>query len=391
MGMGTSKRLDELVVVEIAEGVAGPACTLLLADLGATVVKVEPPWGDRAREWGPPMVGDTAAVFCHLNRGKHGVVADLTAADDCARVEALLARADAVVVHQDPVDRAECRLDWPAIRARHPALVVCEIDDLGTEGPFAGAPGSELAVQAMSGLTRYVGTPGGEPARIGFEIAGMAAAQHAFQGVLAALLERGRSGLGQHLRVCTLRSLISMKAILLNAQDEPERWDGFHLNNPYWPTDYAFVTADGQVTFDFRPPQRDAWVKFCEAVGLGHLPDDPAFADWRSTIYIGDRKPTVGKVYDAAFASMTCEQASALINGLGGISVKLHDYGEVLAHPQTRTLEPTVKVAEADGREHEQIGMPFDLQDPVRPRTHAAAPRLGEHTARWLGGAGDGR
>ena len=384
------KRLDELLIVEIAEGVAGPACGLLLADLGATVVKVEPPWGDRSREWGPPMIGDVAAMYCHLNRGKQGVVADTSSAADCARIEALLARADAVVVHLDPDLRAECPLDWDAIRARHSQLVVCEIDDIGFEGPLAGSPGSELAVQAMSGFTRYVGTPGGEPARVGFEIAGMAAAQHAFHGVMAALVERAHSGLGQHVRVCTLKSLLSLKAILLNAQDSPDRWDGFHLNNPYWPYDYGWVTADGQVTFDFRPPQRDAWVKFCEAVGLGHLPDDPEYKDWRSTIYIGDRRHTAGKVYDPVFAKMTCEQASSLINGLGGISVKFHDFAEVLAHPQTAFIDPLVSVREADGSAHRQVGAPFKLQDPPLPRTHARAPTLGEHTDRWLH-AGEGR
>jgi CoA:oxalate CoA-transferase len=268
--------------------------------------------------------------------------------------------------------------------------VVCEIDDIGFDGALAGASGSELVVQAMSGLTRYVGTPGGEPTRVGFEIAAAAASQHAFHAVLAALVERAHSGQGQRVRICTLKSLLSMKAILFNAQDAPERWDGFHLNNPHWPYDYAWVTKDGQVTFDFRPPQRDAWVKWCQAVGLGHLPDDPAYKDWRSTIYIGDRRHTLGKVYEPVFARMTCEEASSLINGLGGISVKLHDFAEVLAHPQTATVEPLVSVEEADGRVHRQVGAPFKLQDPPIARTHARAPRLGEHTARWLG-AGEGR
>ena len=88
---------------------------------------------------------------------------------------------------------------------------------------------------------------------------------------------------------------------------------------------------------------------------------------------------------------LSSRDEASLINGLGGISVKLQDYGEVLAHPQTRTLDPTVTVREHDGREHEQIGAPFDLQDPVLPRKHAPAPRLGQHTARWLGAEGDRR
>ena len=180
--------IKDLLIVEIAEGVAGPCCGLQYADLGARVIKIETSVGDRTREWGPPMAGDDAAIFAHLNRGKESVVLDLTQDGDRDKLDAILARADAVVAQNDPGE--ENLPDWRAIANAHPQLVVCEIDDLGPVGPLGGFPGSELTVQAMSGFTRYVGEPGGAPCRVGFEIAGMAAAMNAYQAIAAGIWHR---------------------------------------------------------------------------------------------------------------------------------------------------------------------------------------------------------
>src|SRR3546814_3363682 len=113
---------------------------------------------------------------------------------------------------------------------------------------------------------------------------------HAVQAVLASLYRRSRDGDGEHCRVSLLGSLLSLKTILLAAQSDPDQWAGFHLNGPHWPPDIGWETADGQVTFDFRHGQREGWAAFCRAVGLDRLLDDPEYEDWRSTIYIGDRK-----------------------------------------------------------------------------------------------------
>src|SRR5690606_37684239 len=162
--------MDKLLVIEFAEGVAGPCCGLQLADLGARVIKIERPDGDRAREWGPAAASE-GALFEHLNRGKESVVLDLSRAEDRERLDALLASADAAVAQNEPGEAHEP--DWAAAARTNPEPVVCEIDDFGARGAFAGKSGSELTIQAMSGFTRYVGEPGGEPCRVGYEIAWM--------------------------------------------------------------------------------------------------------------------------------------------------------------------------------------------------------------------------
>jgi crotonobetainyl-CoA:carnitine CoA-transferase CaiB-like acyl-CoA transferase len=370
-----------LQIVEVAEGVAGPVCGLMFADLGACVRKIEPPEGDRSREWGP-LVGDhSSAIFEQLNRGKQSVRCDLASDAGRQRFALEVVQADVVVVQMDPADRAACGIDWRALAEQHPGLIVCEIDDFGDRGPLANLPGSELTVQAMSGFSRYLGEVNGVPCRVGFEIGWMAGAAHVFHAACAALFSRTRSGQGQYVHVSSLGALLSMKSILFAANNKPDAWNGFHLLGPRWPADTGWDTKDGQITFDFRHQQRDEWVAFCNEVGLGHLPDHPDYKDWRSTIYIGDRRHKYGQPYREVFSRMTCEEASALINSHGGISVKFHTYTEVLAHAQTRVLDPLVHVAAAPEGARTQIGLPFRYSDIEQPRAKERAPRLGEHDA----------
>ena len=373
-----------LRVVEFAEGVAGPAAGLLLADLGADVVKAETPDGDRSRDWGEAAEeGGDAAIFHHLNRGKRSVVVDPASDEGRRTLERLAAGADVAIVHEDP--GAPSGIDWQALAKASPRLVVCQIDEFGAKGPFAGLAGSELTVQAMSGFTRYIGERGGAPCRVGFEIAGQATAMHAYQGIVAALIEREASGRGQHFSVSALGALLSMKTILLAAQSgDTDDWTGFHLNGPRWPADTGWDTKDGQVTFDFRHGQRDAWAKFCHAIGLGRLVDDPEYEDWRSTIYLGDRRFTHGQPYRDVFATMTCAEVSRLINDHGGISVKFQNYAEVLDNEQVRLLDPLVEVEGGPASTHSQLGIPFALGGETRRDVYDRAPRLDEHRAAIL-------
>ena len=368
---GSSLILDGIRVVELAEGIPGPVCGMQLADLGANVIKVEPPGGDRARQWFEP---GAAPVFEHLNRGKRSACIDVTDAGDRAALLALVADADVVVVHMDPDVAEAAGLDWAEVRSRHPDLVVCELTDLGKTGELAGQAGSELVHQAMSGFMRYAGSRDA-PCRVGYEIASVGAGMHAVQAVLAALYRRGEGGGGDHATISLLGQLLSLKAILLAAQGNPDYWAGFHLNGPHWEPDIGWETKDGQVTFDFRHGMRDAWAEFCRIIGLEHLVDDPEYDDWRSTIYIGDRKATHGKAYRPKFSEMTSAEVSEIINRLDGISVKFHDYAELLAHPQMDHLDAVVEV-DGQGR---QIGTPFRFDGMTTvERSPRTAPEPGD-------------
>ena len=369
--------LRDLRVLEIAEGIAGPVCGLQYADLGATVYKLEPPDGDRAREWGPPMAGDDAAIFAHLNRGKKSVMLDLAGAEDRRILERILPWFDVVVVHMDPLEREECGIDWRAMQHRFPRVVLCEINDMGPVGPYAGRAGSELILQALAGFPTFVGQKSGaRPCRVGYEVGSVGAGMHAYIATMAGIYWRQRKNEGQYIAISALGQLLSQLSIMFAARHSPDNWSGFHLNGPQWNPDIGWETSDGQVTFDFRHGEREGWAKFCAAVGLGHIPDHPDYKDWRSTIYIGDRKDEYGDVYRPAFKRLTSEQASGLINDFGGISVKFNNFGEYLNHPQVRFIDPLDRVPDAPEAVREQIGSPFRMVGVPAAREHAPAPRL---------------
>lgn len=364
--------LEKVRVIELAEGIPGPVCGMQLADLGADVIKIEPPGGDRARAW---FEGHAAPVFSHLNRGKRSICLDVTSDEGRASMFRLLDEADVMIVHLDPDIAEAVGIDWSAEQACRPNLVVCELSDLGRNGELAGLPGSELVHQALSGFMRYAGSRD-EPCRVGYEIASCGAGMHAVQAILAALYCKGEAGEGDYVSLSVLGQLLSLKAILLAAQTDPDFWAGFHLNGPHWEPDVGWPTSDGQVTFDFRHGMRDAWAQFCRTLGLDDLPDDPEYEDWRSTIYMGDRKATHGHVYLPGFAERTSADVSKAINDLGGISVRFHDYAELLAHPQMKHLDAILDVAGAG----KQVGTPFKF-DGHRTTESAPAtpPTLGQH------------
>jgi crotonobetainyl-CoA:carnitine CoA-transferase CaiB-like acyl-CoA transferase len=386
-----SSILNDIRVLEIAEGIAGPTCGLQLADLGAEVIKVEPPEGDRAREWGPPMAGEDAAIFAHLNRGKKSLQLDLQDSSGRAALLSLLGLTDVVIVHMEPEDRAALGFDWDDLVQRHPRLIVCLLTDLGESGPWADQPSSELVCQALSGMTRYMSQPAGPPLRLGFEIAAQAVAMHAIQAVLAALLWRRRSGAGQVVTLSQLGSLLSMKTIQLAAQSSAfDAWKGFHLNGPQWPPDIGWQTCDGQISFDFRNNRKEGWEAFCREIGLGHLVDDAEYsANFSLTADMGDRRDDLGQVYRAPLSALTSAAASEMINRHNGTSMKFNDLGEALAHPQTQTRDPLIAVPSAPPGATIQLGTPFKIID-TPPRTdYHRAPRLGEHSQAVLQQARD--
>ena len=370
-------------VLEICEGIAGPVCGQQLADLGADVIKVEPPEGDRARTWGVTLADGQSAIFAHLNRGKRSVTCDVADEAGRAALKVLVDGADVIVVHQDPAQARALGWNWADIAVEAAPRIVCEITDLGPKGPFAGRAGSELTAQVLSGFSRYAGSAEA-PARIGYEIALVGTGMGAVQAVLAMLWQRDQSGKGDYCAISVLGHLLTQKQILLAAQTDPDAWEGFHLNGPHWAPDIGWQTKDGQVTFDFRHGQRDEWAGFCRAIGLSEIPEDPEYEDWRSTIYIGDRKDTHGGVYRNFFARSTCAEARDKIVQSGGISVKFQDYAELLANPQLEHLRPFVTVPKAAEGAKRQIATPFvfDGAEAGNPAP-APAPLQSDPTLAW--------
>src|SRR3712207_4827378 len=200
--------LSGVLVADFSRVLAGPYATMLLADLGAEVVKVESPEGDETRTWTPPVRGDVSTYYLGVNRGKRSVVLDLRDPGDAELARELARRADVLIQNFKPGGLAKYGLDFDAVRAANPGIVYASISGFG---PRAGArvPGYDLMVQAISGLMSLTGDPDGPPYRAGISVFDVMAGNHAVIGILAALRHRDATGDGQHVDVNLLSSALS--------------------------------------------------------------------------------------------------------------------------------------------------------------------------------------
>jgi len=239
--------LAGIVVADFSRVLAGPYCTMLLADLGAEVIKVESPSGDDTRHWVPPKRGDTGTYYLAINRNKKSVVLDLRDPDDVAVAQALTARADVMIQNFRPGGLTKFGLDYDSVRARRPDSIYCSISGFGSaEG--AALPGYDLLVQAVSGLMSLTGSPDGPPYRAGISVFDVMTGLHSAIGILAALHHRDATGEGQQIETNLLSSAMSA---LVNQTEAyvaggvvPNRMGNAHLSLfPYEP----LPTGDGEI------------------------------------------------------------------------------------------------------------------------------------------------
>src|SRR5262245_23039968 len=270
--------LDGVRVLELCEGVAGPWCAMQLGDAGADVVKIEPPEGDFARRLGPPFERGESVLFLALNRSKRGVVLDLNLPDGRSQLRALLGTADILLHDRTPAAAAALGLDEAALRAEHPRLVVCALTDFGPEGPWRERLGSELVAQAAAECPASLGRLGEHPVRLGADVAGAATAFFAFQAVLAALIERERTGRGQSVAVSALGALLHLRGILWCARADPDEWYGFHLDSATKPPDHGYETADRPLYFSLGRGSAEEWDRLLAELDLVDALADPRFA-----------------------------------------------------------------------------------------------------------------
>jgi crotonobetainyl-CoA:carnitine CoA-transferase CaiB-like acyl-CoA transferase len=269
--------LAGLLVADFSRILAGPYATMLLADLGADVVKVEGPTGDDTRTWQPPVRDGVSTYYLGVNRGKRSIALDLKDPDDRAVARELARRADVLVENFRPGGLGRFDLDYDSVARDNPGLVYASISGFGSGPEGAKLPGYDLIVQAISGLMSLTGSPDGEPYRAGISVFDVMAGLHATIGVLAALNRRQETGRGQHVEVNLLSSalsgLVNQSSAFVAGGVVPYRMGNSHPSLfPYEPLPCAdgdlIITAgnDGQ----FR--------KLCEVLGLPELPDDPRFA-----------------------------------------------------------------------------------------------------------------
>jgi CoA:oxalate CoA-transferase len=351
---------------------AGPYATMLLADLGATIIKVEAPGsGDDSRGIGPFQDGESA-YFASVNRGKQSIALDLKAAADRAIFERLLATADVLVENFRPGAMARLGYGWDALHVRHPRLIYAAASGFGQTGPDAARPAYDMIVQAMGGIMSVTGHPGGPPTRVGSSIGDITAGLFTVIGIQAALIDRDRTGAGQLVDVAMLDCQI---AILENAIARyvvsgvsPGPLGSRHPSiTPF----AAYATADGHIVI---AAGNDAlWGALCTALGAPALAGDPRFA---SNALRTEHADALADAAEALLRARSSAHWLAVIAAAGVPCGPLNTVAQALANPQIAARNMLVATAFPSGAPLRVAGNPIKLSAHADPATRPPAPAL---------------
>jgi len=368
--------LADLVVLDLTRILSGPFATMTLADLGADVIKIEQPGqGDDTRQWGPPFQGEEAAYFLSVNRNKRSLAVDLKSAEGLAAVRKLALTADVLVENFRPGTAARLGLGYEELSARNPGLVYASISGYGQTGPDAHRPGYDAIAQARSGIMSVTGEAAGPPVRVGVSSADLTAGMWATIGILAALHEKGRTGLGQWVDISLLDGSVSWLTYVSSGYfasgNIPQRYGSAHPTIvPY----QAFETADG---FAMVAVGNDGlWRRFAQAVGRADLATDPLFAGNPDRVaHRGALLPLI----EGIMLTRTTEEWVAVLDAAGVPVGPIQTVDQALADPQILARGMVATVQHPTEGELNMVNCPIKLsRTPATVRT--APPLLGQHT-----------
>jgi itaconate CoA-transferase len=373
-----TRPLDGITVVTLEHAIAAPFCTRQLADLGARVIKIERPGsGDFARAYDERVKG-LAAHFVWTNRSKESLTLDVKQAQAQDVLAQLLERADVLVQNLAPGAAARLGLSFEALHAKHPRLIVCDIsgygDDPANPGPHRDKKAYDLLIQSESGFLSITGTPD-DPAKAGCSIADIAAGMYAYSNILAALIQRGKTGLGSHIDVSMLESMVEwMNYPLYYAFDgaaPPPRAGAAHATIfPYGP----FAAGDGKSVMLGLQNERE-WLAFCRAVlQRPELATDERFAsNSRRVAHRSELRTVIAEV----FGALSAEQVIARLDEAQIANAHMNDMHDVWAHPQLQARGRWTEVGSPAGAVPALL--PPGRVDAWVPRMDPV-PALGEHS-----------
>ncbi|AMG37064.1 CaiB/BaiF CoA transferase family protein [Achromobacter xylosoxidans] len=383
--------LDGVRVLDLSRILAGPWCTQNLADLGADVIKIERPGvGDDTRAWGPPFLKDgqgvdtnESAYYLSANRNKRSVEADMATPAGAALIRELAAVSDILVENFKVGGLAKYGLDYASLKAINPRLIYCSITGFGQDGPFARRPGYDFMIQGMGGLMSITGErddlPGGGPQKAGVAVTDIVTGMYATVAILAALQERHRSGLGQHLDIALLDSHVALLANqnsnYFNSGVAPTRAGNAHQNVvPY----QVFAARDGHLIV--ATGNESQYRAYCAAIGAPELGDDPRFATNR--LRVANRETLVALLTDI-MRKGTRDDWIAKLEAVGVPCGPINDIAQAFAHPQAQARRLRRDMPHPGGGVAPVTASPLRFSDsPVVYRR--APPLLGQHTEEVL-------
>lgn len=370
------KPLDGILVIDLSRVLAGPYCTMELADMGATVIKVEIPGsGDDTRAYGPPFLNGESTYFLSVNRNKHSMTLNLKHERGKEILRQLLAKGDVLVENFRPGTLEGLGFGYEAMHALNPRLIYCSISGFGQTGPYAQRPGYDLVVQGEGGVMSLTGEPDGAPMKVGNSFADITAGMNAFAGILLALLTRDRTGEGQWVDVslldCQVAMLTYQAGIYFATGQSPPRLGNQHPSiTPY----ETFECRDGYI--NIAAGNQGFWERFCKLAGLEHLLADERFSTMKRRI---ENRATLTPIIAAAAHTRTRQEWFELLDREGIPCGLIKNVAEVCTDPQVLARDmvigldhPTAGPIQVNGIPIKLSATPGDIKEPP--------PLLGQHT-----------
>lgn len=376
--MDRSLPFDGILVLDVAQILAGPACAMVLGDMGAEVVKIEPPGsGELSRTMGTLFYAGESSTFLALNRNKKSVTLNLKTNAGRRIFLELAARADVVVENFRPGVADRLGIGWSALAPRNPRLIYCAVSGYGQSGPYRDLPGVDPLLQARSGMMSVNSEIDGRPLKIATPVPDFNAAMLAAYGVAVALYERERTGQGQRVEVSLLDAAVF--GLLPREWDyfatgvPPRRLGGRHAQLVPYET---YRCADGRFIFVgvLNDPM---WPRFCAAMDRPDLRDDPRFADNTSRV---EHRAALEPIVDALFAQRPSADWLAALQAQDVLCAPVNDFAEALSDPQVLHNEMVVTVEHPVGGPIKVLGVPVKLSA-TPGSVRMPPPRLGADTA----------
>ena len=372
--------LTGIRVLDLSRVVSGPFCSMLLGDLGAEVIKIEEPeHGDDSRAFGPPFVGGESAYFLSVNRNKRSCAVNLRDPDGVRLTRQLAEQCDVLLDNFRPGTMKRLGLDHGELRAINPKLISCSITGFGSTGPDAQRPGYDLIIQGESGVMDITGDPDGPPTKVGTSIGDLLTGQFATQGIMAALLERVRTGVGRHVDVSMLDSMASLltfnAGIYFTTGQSPKRRGNTHATIAPYET---FQASDGWVNIGVANDK--FWQLFCKVIERPDLAAESRFAKAADRVKLrGELVPIVAQI-------ISTKPRRHWIETLSRAGVP---YGDIRSVQEVCEAEQLVTRNMIIEMPHPTAGMIKNIDSPLRfddknDDVHSAPPLLGQHTAEIL-------
>ena len=371
-----SRPLSGIRVLDLSQVLAGPYCGMLLAGLGAEVIKVEGPEGDLSRSLGPPYLVDSGTLYLYANRNKKSLVLDLKRVEGQNALHRLVRRADVLIHNSLPRSARKLRIDYPTLSSINPRLIYATVSAFGQTGPRSERPGFDAVFQAVGGLMSLTGPARGKGSKAAASVVDVGTGILTALGILACLLQRRQTGHGARVGGALLDTVLALQGNLFTYSsvigDDPRRVG----NGSYFMISNCFATADGQLMISL--PTSRFWHRFCSALGQASLQSDSRFSDHQSRI---SNKPALERVLARIFRTKTTAQWLKILQPVVPCGPLL-SYKQVIQDQQVRH-NGLFKMDVYKGSPYRVVRSPVRLDGKLMDG-RLAAPSLGQHTGQIL-------